>query len=516
MNFIIGFLHEKMMTVKSHHLRQMYCEFLIKAIDRKLARQNTKFIDIPIVKNNSSIISLNQLPTIKEEKEIAEGSHNQQLVVENHIQEKGTIIVLKEQTEESSRTTQIKLYQQGKFQPSAHEWNQNRILKCGCTRVWVQQKADEHYKWVVANKKKYHCCCCGKPTSRSNTIDGQECGYYQVCETCHRNKTYDVTKEHWYNKPCGICDQPMTEKVNVSYQTDVCSEICKYVLLAVTSAKEFKHIPQRIRHYMDVQNCNEDEELLLEAAETYYIKKYGYPTEEEYQHKYNNTESWNDARTRIRDEVDRIWRRTADFFVNYQEDHPTDQAYIDELNRAFIENREAIIEKIPKILDLSKHPQHKKDYINLCHGCIMPYDDIDLITIGNKFLCKYIQGRNEEPCYKEKGKDKETVDPEVEKYLNRRNEEFQGRFILYLNKNKQRVNDTTHPYECERCENHLIRSQVQQVVRNISCGNCAKAWAEELYQQEKENGTLNEKTKQKTGGQGSRTKREENRRGKPL
>src|SRR6185369_12417104 len=89
-----------------------------------------------------------------------------------------------------------------RFQPCTHEWTQNRVLKCGCTKAWVLQKAEEHYNWVATSRKKYHCCNCGKPTTRSNTIDGQECGYHQLCETCYKNKTYDVTKEPWYNSPC--------------------------------------------------------------------------------------------------------------------------------------------------------------------------------------------------------------------------------------------------------------------------------------------------------------------------
>ena len=52
----------------------------------------------------------------------------------------------------------------------------------------------------------------------------------------------------------------------------------------------------------------------------------------------------------------------------------------------------------------------------------MPYDDIDLITIGNKLLCKYIQGRNEGPCYKEKGKDKDTPQKDQAYWSGRRKE----------------------------------------------------------------------------------------------
>ena len=99
----------------------------------------------------------------------------------------------------------------------------------------------------------------------------------------------------------------------------------------------------------------------------------------------------------------------------------------------------------------------------------------------------------------------------MEEYLKNRNMDYQERFIQYLNKNKERVNNHQQPYECERCEQSLTRPQVQQVVRNISCNNCAKNWAKELYQQEKKNGTLNEKPKQQSGGARSRERRNQRR-----
>jgi len=339
-----------------------------------------------------------------------------------------------------------------------------------------------------------------------------------LCETCYRNKTYDVTKEPWYNSPCQVCGQPMIEKVNIGYQTDVCSELCKYDMLSVGAANGFRDIPQKIRHYINIQNCNEEEKALLEAAEAYYIKRYGQPSAEEYQMRYNNTESWNGARARIEQEADHIWTRTETFFRDYEDEYPTEQAYIEELNRSFIENREAIIERIPKILDLRKHQQHNHGTINLCHGCIWPYDNSDLIVVGNKFLCKYIKNQNEDPCYKgEKDQPKIPENTkEVKEYLTRRNWEYQDRFILYLNKNKERVNNKEKPYECERCEKQLTRPQVQQVVRNVSCEDCVHDWSKQLFEQEKERGTLNHKPKVKTGGHGARERREEKRKGKQI
>ena len=215
----------------------------------------------------------------------------------------------------------------------------------------------------------------------------------------------------------------MMEKVNIHWQNDVCSHICKYAYLSVGQANCLGHIPQKVHNYCNTKNCNEDEGVILEAAEAYYIKLYGQPSEEEYQQQYHNNETWQDARNRLREEYEELMQRTtAYFYENYNRDEPEGLAYLDEMNEAFILNRDEIINGIQRILDLSAHKSHKGQSINLCHDCWMVYDNEDLITIGKKVLCKFIKGRNENPCHKEEApeNDKENIDPKIlEEYLHK-------------------------------------------------------------------------------------------------
>jgi hypothetical protein len=303
----------------------------------------------------------------------------------------------------------------------------------------------------------------------------------------------------------------MEAKVNISWQNDVCSEVCKYAFLVVSSAREFAHMPQRMRNYIEHKNCTEDEGEVLKAAEAYYIKRNGVPTEEEYKRRFHMNETWEEALDRLEQEYTDMMDRVANFFEDFREEYDIEQNYIDQLNQAFEDNRDAIIDKLPTLLDLRKHPSHKHGKINLCHGCIMPYDNGNLITIEGRILCKFVEGTNEEPCYQ--GEEKDNPD-DIREYLNQRNQEFKDRFKIYLNKNMERLKNHSEPYECERCEKPLTISQVQQVIRNISCEKCVGDWAEQLYEQEKIKGTLEEKPKPKSGGQGSRKRREERRKGK--
>jgi hypothetical protein len=266
-----------------------------------------------------------------------------------------------------------------------------------------------------------------------------------------------------------------------------------------------------MRNYIEHKNCTEDEGEVLKAAEAYYIKINGIPTDEEYRERFYTNETWAEAWDRLEQEYNDMMERTANFFEDFREEYDIEQNYIDQLNQAFENNRDAIIDKLPTLLDLRKHPSHKHGKINLCHGCIMPYDNGNLITIGGRILCKFVEGTNEEPCYQEEEKDNPD---DIREYLERRNREFQDRFKTYLDKNMKRLKNHSEPYECERCEKSLNISQVQQVIRNVSCEDCVEEWAAQLYEQEKAKGTLEDGTKPKSGGQGARERREQRRKGK--
>ena len=209
-------------------------------------------------------------------------------------------------------------------------------------------------------------------------------------------------------------------------------------------------------------------------------------------------------------------QRTADFFHDYQEEYSIEQEYIDQINQAFEEHRDAIIDKLPKLLNLREHDRHPNDQINLCHECLCPYLNNELITIGKRILCTYIKGQNEDPCYKEQWDEDNQLDDEGEEYLCYRNKDYRDRFEIYLDRNMQRLKESSLPYECERCEKPLERHQVCQVVRNVSCEECVKEWTIELYQKEKEARTLGDRPKPKRGGNQSRINRELKRKGKQI
>ncbi|CAH1770530.1 7767_t:CDS:2, partial [Entrophospora sp. SA101] len=156
-----------------------------------------------------------------------------------------------------------------------------------------------------------------------------------------------------------------------------------YAYLSVVMANNFQHIPQKVKNYIETKNCSEDEGDVLKVAEAYYIKLHA------------------NAQERLQEEYDWLMKRTADFFHNYQEEYSIKQEYIDQMNQAFHDHREVIVEKLPKLLDLRRHHRHQNNQINLCHSCLCPYLNSELISIGKRILCTYIEGQNENPCYKE-------------------------------------------------------------------------------------------------------------------
>jgi hypothetical protein len=402
------------------------------------------------------------------------------------------------------------------FKPVNFLSYRGRDLPCKCNKRWLKQKADEHFKWTtVTTKMNLHCCKCGRPTNRNNINDGGNWGYYQLCNSCFKHEDYDITKESWYNKPCLVCDKPMLEKVNIAWGTDVCSEVCKYAYLVVKLANCYEHIPQKVTHYIQVKNCTEDEEEVREAAKDYWIKLNGIPDEGAEYRRYYNNETWSEARQRTQEEYDEL-RGTMEMFLqnNYNQLDEEDQAHIEEINRAIAANEEVNLERIPKILDLKRYKKHCTQKINFCHGCLYVYDDEDLMAVGKQLLCKYIKERNEDPCYKEEilEEDKENISPnDVQEYLDRRNMEYQKKFILCLAKNKEKTNNAWQPYKCERCTKLITRNLVKQVLNNVSCEACCSEWALQLYEKEKVEGTFDEKKHFKRQGAGHVLRRREKR-----
>ena len=69
------------------------------------------------------------------------------------------------------------------------------------------------------------------------------------------------------------------------------------------------------------------------------------------------------------------------------------------MNESFEANRQAAIDKLPTILDLTEDPRFKLVKFNLCHSCFGIYNNDDLIrTNDNKFLCIKTE-MNPDHCY---------------------------------------------------------------------------------------------------------------------
>nr|CAG8669964.1 1475_t:CDS:1 [Entrophospora candida] len=492
MNSIIKLLLKRVLAEKPGPKRQILCELLIEEL--------SQVVNIPREDTHEDAV------TIKENK----GKEKQLAVEENDPKEGSSsnnqlnLIIKRAQVETNFDPLT-------KWEPITFLKYKDQQLPCKCNKAWLKQKAQEHFDWVRPTRKmNYHCCNCGRPTAKSDTHDGWKWDCYQLCNSCFKSRSYDITEESWYNQPCKVCDQPMTERVNISWNNDVCSEVCKYAYLAVTSANTFTHVPQKVRHYIEVKNCSENEEEVLKAAEAYYIKLNGPVDEEEYHQRYYTNETWQEAWERLELEYEQLGHRMD----TYLQENEEDEEYIRTLNQAYVENREAIMEKLPKLLNLKEHPRHTTDKINLCHECLLPFNEEDLATVGKKLLCKFIKVQNEEPCYKDL--EEEARQKIVEDYLKRRNKEYSKKFIIYLNKNKEKTKNAWMPYTCEKCETPVTLSQVRQVVKRVSCEKCYLDWGEQLYEKEKENGTLEERRKLQTGGSGARLRRDQRRQGRQL
>jgi len=93
-------------------------------------------------------------------------------------------------------------------------------------------------------------------------------------------------------------------------------------------ANNFQHIPQKVKNYIETKNCSGEGDV-LKAAEAYYIKLHGQPTEIEYHQQYHSNETWANAQERLQEEYNRLRERTADFFYEYQEEYAIEWEYID-------------------------------------------------------------------------------------------------------------------------------------------------------------------------------------------
>ncbi|CAH1769499.1 5543_t:CDS:1, partial [Entrophospora sp. SA101] len=440
MNPVIKFLSKKVLAEKPGPRRQILCEFLIEEINQTLSVPEA--IE-PSFTNTTTPIT-DQQAGLKENEIITRAaSGNPEEGSSSSIVRQTTLIVNRVHIDQDYSVIE-------EFQPITFLKYKNQLLPCKCDKKTLQQKAKEHFNWTTATRRmNYHCCKCKRPTTKMDTNDGWKWGYHQLCNSCTKNESYDITQESWYNSPCKVCDLPMTTKVNISWQNDVCSYICKYAYLSVVMANNFQHVPQKVKNYIETKNCSEDEGDVLKAAEAYYIKLHGQPAEIEYHQQYHTNETWVDTQERLQEEYDQLIERTADFFHDYQE-YSIEQEYIDRMNQAFHDHREAIVEKLPKLLNLRKHHRHQNDQINLCHSCLCPYLNSELITIGKRILWTYIKGQNENPCYKEQWDEdnKENNQPdEIDEYLHRRNKDYQERFLVYLDRNMQRLKETSLPYE---------------------------------------------------------------------
>ena len=289
------------------------------------------------------------------------------------------------------------------FQPITFLHYKRKPLPCGCNKGQLQDASMDHMsRNHCTRKKNYHCCKCYRPLAKDEVYEGQK-EHYQLCRSCDRNENFDITNEPWYHQPCQVCEKPIEQRENIGWNNDCCSTECKYAYLAVLSAQNFEHVPTRVYHYLNTgrgQYHNVDENEVLEKARNFHIKLYGEPEARQYDTRpFNNMETWNEARIRAYEEaqeaIDYLWGNTQ----IYLQDNQVEEDYIRNLNESFEANREAAIAKLPTMLDLTADHRLKLVKFNLCHHCLMPYHNDDLVLTNNKnYLCIKTE-MNQHPCY---------------------------------------------------------------------------------------------------------------------
>ena len=265
-------------------------------------------------------------------------------------------------------------------------------LRCGCRPLDLKNAFGEHNKtFNPILKQPFHCCVCKRPGNTMHISTGNE-EYYQWCSKCEKEETYDVTEEEWYGKPCHVCERPMVQKVNIDWNFDVCTTICKYAYLAVHTSNNFTHIPTRIKHYIETKGCREHYLDVAVTAERYYKRRHPYERLEYNRTQYANQLSWTQMAREFSRDLNRQWNTTEVIFLG-----ETVEAEV--LRQSFEDHNRLLTERFTEMRDL-RTDGRLGDKIRLCDECLMPYTIEELKEDHGKWLCIKTE-TNPNPCEEE-------------------------------------------------------------------------------------------------------------------
>jgi hypothetical protein len=291
-----------------------------------------------------------------------------------------------------------------RFRKAGHQDNLGKQnYSCGCNSWKLKEKYQEWEIWKGKEALRgydCHCCRCKRPGKASQIFEGNE-QFYQMCGKCLKWENYNEQDEAWWGRPCPTCELPMEEAHNIHGSLNACSQACKYAYLAVHSAKSYAHIAQRIAHYKDSSrtNCNEPFSTVAALARFHYSRLYPNEILDDEERAFHNTPSFSEQYSRYWEDL-RIER------YNFFDEHAVmnnneHQQYISALNNSMEENREAILEKLSHMVDLTIADKIRfgAGGINLCHECLMPYNSDELAKEGIKLLCTR-ENPGEKSCHK--------------------------------------------------------------------------------------------------------------------
>lgn len=280
---------------------------------------------------------------------------------------------------------------------------------CGCEVRQIQIKYKEHKAWTHFTRNyDFHCCKCGRPGAEDQIKEGFD-DYYQLCQPCYKDVTYDIEKQWWWHRECPICEKPMEEKWNIDGGFNVCSEECKYAFLAINKANDFTHIPTRIMSYIRQEKTNADYRDIAAIAEEYYRRKHPDEILVYDRATYSNQYSWNEMmdyflrqiRDEFQDTQESILSMDSTYTITTQmEEEQEAREYLEAVQQSWSEHNETIMRRIPKFLDLKNDPRFRGTIkINLCNKCLMVFEDYELMKVGDRLLCKTTE--KNEGCYEE-------------------------------------------------------------------------------------------------------------------
>jgi hypothetical protein len=146
-------------------------------------------------------------------------------------------------------------------------------------------------------------------------------------------------------------------------------------------------------------NCSASFTDVAAAAKYYYRKLYPDEITDDNERAFHNTPSFNER-------YEMHWQELREETDNHFYEHATindveEQEYINALNDSFDENREIILERLSKKVDLTQTDPIRfgKGAINLCHECLCPYNQDELAMEGIRLLCTR-ENPGEESCHK--------------------------------------------------------------------------------------------------------------------